>query len=116
MINYYRDMWAQRSHALALLTVSTTKSTKWEWTEEHAKEFNKVKRTLCKETSLVYLNFNETFEIHTNASDRQIGVVILQDNKPIAFCSRKLSNTQTCHTKTKRERKKLTHTIPKYDE
>jgi RNase H-like domain found in reverse transcriptase len=34
---------------------------------------------------LAYPNFNEPFEIHTDASHYQLGAVISQKGKPIAF-------------------------------
>ena len=50
-----------------------------------------------------YPNFNEVFEIHTDASDRQLGVVISQNRKPLAFYSRKLSGAQRNYTTTEQE-------------
>ena len=43
---------------------------------------------------LNYPDFSKEFEIHTDASDKQLGAVIAQDNKPIAFYSRRLSSAQ----------------------
>ena len=39
----------------------------------------------------------------TDASSKQLGAVITQDNRPIAFCSRKLSDTQCKNSVTKIE-------------
>ena len=41
--------------------------------------------------SINYPKFDRPFDIHTDASDRQLGSVISQDGKPLAFYSRKLS-------------------------
>ncbi len=41
---------------------------------------------------MAYPDYIKVFEIYTDASSKQIGVVITQDNKPIVFFSRKLSN------------------------
>ena len=49
---------------------------------------------MAKQTLLHYPNFNETFEIYTDASLHQIGAVIAQNNKPIAFYTRKLRDGQ----------------------
>ena len=51
---------------------------------------------------LSYPNFDKPFDIHTNASDLQLGVVISQNKKPIAFYSRKLNFANTLHDDGKR--------------
>jgi RNase H-like domain found in reverse transcriptase len=40
---------------------------------------------------LAYPDFNEPFKIHTDASHYQLGAVISQKGKPIAFYSQKLN-------------------------
>ena len=54
---------------------------------------------MAEETILNYPKFDKTFEIHTDASDRQLGSVIAQDGKPLAFYSRKLSSAQMLYCK-----------------
>jgi len=39
MVNYYRDMWPQRSHLLAPLSALTSVKVKWKWTNEHQESF-----------------------------------------------------------------------------
>jgi hypothetical protein len=56
--------------------------------------FDNVKTAIAKETVLAYPDFLKPFEIYTDASSMQLGTVITQDNRPIAFFSRKLSETQ----------------------
>jgi hypothetical protein len=43
------------------------------------------------------------FDIYTDASTKQLGSVITQDNRPIAYFSRKLSGAQSKYTVTKLE-------------
>lgn len=69
---------------------------------------------ITKETLLAYPNFNKPFVIHTDASDYQLGSVISQDNKPIAFYSRKLSPTQTQYTTTERELLAIVETLKEF--
>lgn len=54
---------------------------------EHA--FQTMKRLIAKETLLAYPTFNKKFMIHTDISDFQLGAVIMQEDKPLAFYSRK---------------------------
>ena len=90
MVNYYRDMWIRRSDTLAPLTALTSKEAKWRWTEVEQKAFDTMKKIVSRETLLAYPHFSEPFEIHTDASHTQLGAVISQNGKPIAFYSQKL--------------------------
>ena len=94
VVNYYRDMWIRRSHALAPLAKLTSKAVKWQWTQKEQAAFDTVKCIIAKQTILAYPDFSQPFEIHTDASHYQLGAVISQGGKPIAFYSRKSSMTR----------------------
>ena len=51
-------------------------------------------------TLLNYPYFNKQFEIHTDDRNLELGVVISQEVKPIAFYSRKLTGTPKGYTVT----------------
>ena len=95
---YYRDMWAKRSEMLAPLSdlvgecgeTKTTRKNKvkkqpWHWNSIHQIAFDNVKTTIAKEVVLAYPDFMKSFDIYTDASTKQLGAVITQDNRPIAF-------------------------------
>ncbi len=116
MVQYYHDLWASWSDMLAPLTslvgeCSQTKSTKakgtknvpWHWDEVHQRAFYHVKASIAKDVVLAYPDYSKVFEIYTDASNKQLGAVITQDNRPIAFFSWKLSNTQCIYSVTKIE-------------
>jgi hypothetical protein len=103
MVQYYRDMWARRSEMLAPLTdlvgkcremkttrMNKTKEKPWWWDPIHQQAFDNVKAAIAKETVLAYPDFLKPFEFYTDASSMQLGAKITQDNRPIAFFSRKL--------------------------
>ena len=96
MIQYYQDLWPRRSHILQPFSdiSSGKKGAKIKWSEELETAFNNVKKLVCKETLLTYPDWSKRFDIHTDASDYQLGAVISQDGKPIAFFSRKLNSAQ----------------------
>ena len=52
---------------------------------------------------MIYPDFNEHFDIHTDASNFQLGAVIIQNGKPIDFCSRKLTGAQSRYTVMEKE-------------
>jgi hypothetical protein len=113
MVQYYQDMWAKRSEMLAPLTdlvgvcgetkttrKNKTKKSPWRWDPIHQQSFDDVKATIAKYVVLAYLDFMKPFEIYTDASTMHFGALITQDNRPIAFFSRKLSKTQTKYSVT----------------
>ena len=103
MVNFYRDMWIHRSHTMAPLTALTSVTRKWKWEKEHQDAFEATKRIIARETLLAYPDFELPFELHTDASDYQLGAVIAQKGKPIAFYSRKLNPAQTRYTVSEKE-------------
>ena len=112
MVQFYRDMWKRRSHILAPLTDLVGKGKKKiEWNNTHQQAFDDIKKVMAKETILNYPKFDKTFEIHTDASDRQLGSVIAQDGKPLAFYSRKLSSAQRNYTTTEQELLSIVETL-----
>jgi transposase InsO family protein len=114
MVNYYRDMWIRRSHVLAPLAALTSKTAKWQWGPEEQTAFDTMKRIIGKETLLAYPDFTKEFTIHTDASHTQLGAVISQGDKPIAFYSRKLKPEQTRYTTTERELLSIVETLKEF--
>ena len=55
------------------------------------------------ETLLSYPDWKLPFTVHTDTSNKQLGAVISQNNKKIAFFSRKLSKPQRNYTTTEKE-------------
>ncbi len=50
---------------------------------------------------MAYPDYSKVFEIYTNASSKQLGAVITQEKRPIAFFSWKLSTMQCKYSVTK---------------
>ncbi len=73
--------------------------------------FDDVKAAIAKETVLAYPDFLKPFEIYTDASSMQLRAVITQDNRPIAFFSRKLSKTQQKYSVTEIELLAIVETL-----
>ena len=63
----------------------------------------KIKLIVDCDTLLTYPDFNKSFKIRNNASDFQLGEVISQEIKPIAFYSRKLTDDHKRWAVTERE-------------
>ena len=64
------------------------------------KAYDTIKKLVSRETLLSYPNFNKHFVSHTVVSKLQLWAVISQDDKPVAFYSRKLNSAQLSYTTT----------------
>ena len=114
LCNFYRDLFPRRSHLLAPLTEMSSKDKKFKWTEEMQTAFERIKKEFSRNVLLAYPNFNKHFDIHTDASDVQLGSVISQDGKPIAFYSRKLSPAQRNYTVAEKELLSIVETFKEF--
>ncbi len=124
MVKYYRDFWARWSKMLAPLNslvgecgqtkVTRAKGTKkvpWHWDEVHQRAFEHIKATIAREVILAYPDYSKVFKIYTDTSSKQLGAVITQENRPIAFFRRKLSTTQRKYSVTKIELLAIVETL-----
>jgi hypothetical protein len=118
MVQYYRDLWPNRSEILAPLTELTKGGPKDKspitWTPQCDEAFQKMKALIAKETILAYPDFTKKFTIHADASDLQLGSVIMQEGKPLAFYSRKLTKAQINYTTTEKELLSIVETLKEF--
>eukprot|EP00957_Ditylum_brightwellii_P099325 7565748-Ditylum_brightwellii.AAC.1 len=67
-------------------------------TSVEQKAFDWTKKVVSQEMLLVYPDFNQPFEMHTDATDTQLEMVISQQGMPVAFYSHKLNSMQKNYT------------------
>ena len=95
MVNFYCAFWPQRAHIMAPLTALSGRSKgKLAPTKELIDAFQRVKKTIAERVLLVYFNPNIPYDMYTDASDYQLGAVITQNKRTVAFFSRKLTSAQ----------------------
>ena len=135
IIQYYRDLWARRTDLLAPLTdlVAECGSTKlnkvrkkdgtprkqpkpWHWDQIHQDAFDEIKKIIARDVILAYPSYDEDepFVIYTDASKRQLGAVITQKNRPLAFFSRKLTQAQQKYSVTDLELLSIVETLKEF--
>ena len=69
---------------------------------------------MARDTLWTYLDFDETFKIHIDASDFQLGAVINQKGKPIVFYSIKLTDVHQRYTVNERELLSIVETLNEF--
>ena len=76
--------------------------------------FDDVKATIARDVTVAYPDYSQGFEIYTDGSMRQLGAIITQNNRPIAFFSRKLSACQQKYSITKIELLAIVETLKEF--
>jgi RNase H-like domain found in reverse transcriptase len=109
-------MWHKRSHQITPLAAlsSLSKSVPFTWTEQCQKSFEDIKKIVAQEVLLNNPNFNVPFDIFTDASEKQLGAVIMQNNRPIAFYSCKLNPAQCKYMTGEQELLSIVKTVKQY--
>ena len=113
IVNWYMDMWIKRSHLLHPLTELKSHKVMLKWTNLEQKDFGDIKCAVSQDTLLVYPDFNKHFDIYTDVSDCQLGVVIIHNGKKNIFYSRKLTGPQTRYAVTEKELISIVETLKK---
>jgi hypothetical protein len=114
MLNYYRDMWVQRSSLLAPLTSMTNKNVKFVWMDVHQRAFEDIKKIICREVMLTFPDYSNPFQIYTDASDTYLGAVFTQDEKPVVFYSRKLKSAKKIYSTGEKELLSIVETLREF--
>ena len=84
------------------------------WLKEHQNAFDNIKKVVSCEVLLEYPRFDLPFVVHTDASTTQLGSVISQNNRPLAFYSRKLSSVQKRYTTRELELLSIIETLKEF--
>jgi hypothetical protein len=80
MVNYYRDHIKMRSHTLTPLTAQTKQKKHINWTPECQAAFQQIKSQLAQNALLSFPDPNFIFVLEPDASDYQLGSIILQNS------------------------------------
>jgi len=100
MLQYYKNFVPEYAKLIAPMTKLLRKSSdKFLWSEDCEKNLRLILQFLVDDAVLLVPNFDEEFEIHTDACDTGIGAVLFQRDrygvlKPISFRSRHLNEAE----------------------
>jgi hypothetical protein len=87
---FYRRFVKHYAVISSPLTTLLKKHALFIWSSEHETTFQTLKQALCSAPLLALPDFTKPFCIETDASHYGVGVVLLQEGRPLAFLSRAL--------------------------
>ena len=86
----------------------------FQWEDQQEKAFNKLKDLCVKAPVLQYFDVNKPVEVHCDASSTGLGAVLVQDNRPVAYSSRALTDTETRYAQIEKEMLAIVHACKKF--
>lgn len=113
LTGYYWRFVKQYTHITAPLT-DILKQQQFQWSIAAAKSFLELKTAMTSIVTLTLLNFEATFDITTDASNVAIDAVLSQNDRPIAFYSKKMCLTMQASSAYVRELFAITEAVKKW--
>ncbi|XP_039047295.1 uncharacterized protein LOC120187712 [Hibiscus syriacus] len=89
--SYYRKFIKGFATIAAPISDLLRKGQSFEWTEAAQSAMNHLKSRLCSAPILGLPDFDKEFQVETDASGIGIGAILIQEGKPLAYFSQKLS-------------------------
>jgi hypothetical protein len=84
------------------------------WTEEEKKSFKLLKEKIIGQPVMVLPDFSKTFQVKCDTSGFVIGVVLIQDNRPIAYFSESLNDAKLKYSMYDKEFYVVIQTLKKW--
>ena len=98
LINYLQLFLPDLSHKTPFLREQVSN---WDWTPSTDASFHHFKQWICNtllKTTLAYYDHTKPVEVHTDASEYELGAALIQNNKPVAFASKTLTAVESRYT------------------
>ena len=75
----------------------------FQWNYEQQTAFNQIKDILTSNPVLKYFDVSKPVTVQYDASKSGLGAVLLQDNQPVAYASRSLTDTEARYAQIEKE-------------
>ena len=94
MVNYLSEFLARLSELAELIRDLCKDKVPFYWETEHQDVFKQIKCEIVRAPILAYYNPKKETVLQTDASVKGLGACLLQDQKPVYFASKALTETQ----------------------
>jgi len=103
MLTYLSKFIPNLSQIASPLRALLEKDTTWEWDHEQQESFRQLKQLATTAPVLKYFKPDRPIKLSVDASSKGLGAVLIQDEHPIAYASKSLSNTQQNYAQIEKE-------------
>ena len=103
MITYLSKFIPHFSQIASPLRQLLEKDTAWQWHHEHEQSLLKLKELATSAPVLAYFKPDRPVTLSVDASSKGLGAVLIQDDHPLAYASKSLTNTQQQYAQIEKE-------------
>lgn len=114
-VNYLAKFLPRLADSMEPIRRLTHKDVEWNWTEEQEDALQEVKR-LVTEAVLSYYDLSSELAIQCDASQKGLGAALLQNQKPVAYASRALTETETRYAQIEKEMLAMVYALEKFNQ
>ena len=94
LVNYWSKFSSKLSELCELLRRLTHKGVEWRWSIKEEKTFESVRQAVTSVPVLRYFNFSEPVEAQGDASNNDIGFVLIQNGQPTSYSPKALTTSE----------------------
>jgi len=92
----------------------TVQNVEWCWTDIYDRAVSQVKSLVTQAQVLKYFDSTKGVTLQCDASDKGLRAVIMQNDQPIAYASRALTDTETCYPQIEKELLTVVYRLEKF--
>ena len=116
---YYRKFIKGYAQITAPMEKMLRKDTKFQWNDECQHGLDTLKEKMVTAPILVFPDWEKTFHVHVDASTIALGAILVQPgvgdlDHPIAFASRRLSDSKHNYNMIEREGLEMVYALHKF--
>ena len=102
MINYLAKFIPGLADRSRILRELLKEKHEWTWQPQHQKCFDELRTACASEPTLAYYDVNKSVTLSCDSSQYSLGAVCMEDEKPVAYASRTLTDTKKRYAQIER--------------
>ena len=116
MVNYLAKFLPRLSEETEVLRKLTEKDAEWCWLQSHTDAVAHVKEMIVSAPVLAYYDVNKPVVIQCDASQSGLGAALLQEERPVAYSSRVMTQTEQNYAQIEKELLAIVYACEKFDQ